>query len=115
MGDRSSLALVVPSAAAEVRLGEPADREHPYGHEKVENMTAAIEGMLILVGAGIIIFEATKRLIDHAEVDHLGIGIAVIGFSAVANLCVSGFLYRRANALGRRRSRATRRTFVPTR
>ncbi len=44
---------------------EPADREHPYGHEKVENMAAAIEGMLILVGAGIIIFEATKRLIEQ--------------------------------------------------
>ena len=41
---------------------EPADREHPYGHEKVENLAAAIEGMLILVGAGIIIFEATRRL-----------------------------------------------------
>lgn len=78
---------------------EPADREHPYGHEKVENMAAAIEGMLILVGAGIIIFEATRRLIDHSEVEHLGIGIAVIGFSALANLCVSTFLYRRAKAL----------------
>ena len=78
---------------------EPADREHPYGHEKVENMAAAIEGMLILVGAGIIIFEATKRLINSSEVEHLGIGIAVIGFSAVANLCVSTFLYRRAKAL----------------
>jgi cation diffusion facilitator family transporter len=79
---------------------EPADREHPYGHEKVENMAAAIEGMLILVGAGLIIYEATRRLIDHAEVERLGIGIAVIGFSAVANVCVSTFLYRRAKALG---------------
>jgi cation diffusion facilitator family transporter len=78
---------------------EPADREHPYGHEKVENMAAAIEGMLILVGAGIIIFEATKRLINGSEVEHLGIGIAVIGFSAIANLCVSAFLFRRAKAL----------------
>jgi cation diffusion facilitator family transporter len=78
---------------------EPADREHPYGHEKVENMAAAIEGMLILVGAGIIIYEATRRLIDHSEPERLGIGIAVIGFSAVANLFVSGFLYRRAKAL----------------
>jgi cation diffusion facilitator family transporter len=78
---------------------EPADREHPYGHEKVENLTAAIEGMLILVGAGIIVYEATRRLIDHAEVERLGIGIAVIGFSALANLAVSTFLYRRAKEL----------------
>ena len=34
------------------KADEPADAEHPYGHEKVENLSAAIEGMLILVGAG---------------------------------------------------------------
>jgi cation diffusion facilitator family transporter len=78
---------------------EPADREHPYGHEKLENLAATIEGMLILVGAGIIIFEATRRLVIGSEVDDIGIGIAVIGFSAVANLGVSAFLYRRARAL----------------
>ncbi len=78
---------------------EPADREHPYGHEKVENLAAAIEGMLILVGAGIIIFEATRRLAIGSEVDDLGIGIAVIGVSAVANFGVSAFLSRRAKAL----------------
>jgi cation diffusion facilitator family transporter len=78
---------------------EPADREHPYGHQKVENLAAAIEGMLILVGAGIIIYEATRRLVTGAEVDDLGIGIAVIGFSAIANVGVSTFLYRRAREL----------------
>jgi cation diffusion facilitator family transporter len=78
---------------------EPADREHPYGHEKLENLAAAIEGMLILVGAGIIIFEATKRLAAGSEVGELGVGIAVIAFSAVANIAVSTFLYRRAKAL----------------
>jgi cation diffusion facilitator family transporter len=78
---------------------EPADREHPYGHEKLENLAATIEGMLILVGAGIIIFEGTRRLVSGSDVDDLGIGIAVIGVSAVANLCVSAFLYRRARVL----------------
>ena len=78
----------------------PADREHPYGHEKLENLAAAIEGMLILVGAGIIIFEATRRLVTGAEIQELGVGIAVIAFSMVANVCVSSFLYRRAHALG---------------
>ncbi len=78
---------------------EPADREHPYGHQKVENLAAAIEGMLILVGAGIIIYEATRRLVTGSEVEDLGIGIAVIGFSAIANVGVSTFLYRRAREL----------------
>lgn len=77
----------------------PADREHQYGHEKLENLAAAIEGMLILVGAGIIIYEATRRLAMGSEIEKLGIGIAVIGFSALANMVVSTFLYRRARAL----------------
>ncbi|MET0730150.1 MAG: cation diffusion facilitator family transporter [Solirubrobacterales bacterium] len=81
------------------RADVPPDVEHPYGHEKVENLAAAIEGMLILVSAGVIIYEATRRLVTGAEIESLGVGIAVITFSCVANIGVSAFLYRRARAL----------------
>lgn len=80
------------------KADEPADAEHPYGHEKVESLAAAIEGMLILVGAGVIVFEATRRLVVGAEVDALGVGIAVMAFSVLANLVVSAVLYRQAKA-----------------
>ena len=46
------------------KADEPPDESHPYGHEKVENVAAGIEGMLILVGAGIIIYESVRRLVD---------------------------------------------------
>jgi cation diffusion facilitator family transporter len=75
---------------------EPADESHPYGHEKVENLSAALEGVLILVGAGIIIFESVRRLANPSHVDRLGFGIAVVGVSAVANAVVSAYLYRQA-------------------
>jgi len=78
------------------KADEPADVEHPYGHEKVENLAATIEGMLILVGAGIIVYEATHRLVIGSEVDRLGVGIAVMGFSIVVNLVVSTALTRQA-------------------
>jgi cation diffusion facilitator family transporter len=81
------------------RADEPADADHPYGHEKVENLASAIEGALILLGAWLIIFEATRRLVVGGEVDTLGVGIAVVGFSAVANFGLSAFLYRRARVL----------------
>ena len=80
------------------KADEPADESHPYGHEKVENLAAAIEGMLIVVGAGVIVYESARRLFEGAEVDSLGFGIAVIAFSAVANFGVSGYLYRQARA-----------------
>ncbi|HXQ89739.1 MAG TPA: cation diffusion facilitator family transporter, partial [Solirubrobacterales bacterium] len=78
------------------KADEPADEEHPYGHEKVENLAANIEGILILVGAAVIVYEATHRLVAGSAVASLGVGIAVMGFSVVANLVVSTVLYRQA-------------------
>ncbi len=79
------------------RADEPADAEHPYGHEKMESVAASIEGMLILVGAGIIVFESVRRLAGGGgEVEDLGIGIAVIAFSAAANAGVAAFLRRQS-------------------
>ncbi len=80
------------------KADEPADADHPYGHEKVESLAATIEGMLILVGAGVIVYEATHRLVVGAEVESLGIGIAVMAFSVLANLVVSTVLSRQARA-----------------
>ena len=76
---------------------KPADEQHPYGHAKIENLAAAIEGMLILVVSGVIVFESVRRLAVGSEVDHLGVGIGVIAFSMVANLVVSTILHRRAH------------------
>jgi cation diffusion facilitator family transporter len=78
------------------KADDPADVEHPYGHEKVENLAAAIEGMLILVGAAVIIYEATHRLVVGAHVDTVGLGIAVMALSAIANFAISAFLGRQA-------------------
>jgi cation diffusion facilitator family transporter len=94
----SSIDLVASVVAfvAVRRADVPADEDHPYGHEKVESVAASIEGMLILVGAGVIVYEAVRRLTEHAQVESLGVGIAVIGFSAVANFFVALFLRRQA-------------------
>ena len=95
-----SLIDLVASVVAFVsvrKADEPADAEHPYGHEKVESLAATIEGLLILLGAAIIVYEATHRLVTGAEVDALGVGIAVMGFSVLANLLVSAVLARQAS------------------
>ncbi len=96
-----SLIDLVASVVAFVsvrKADEPADEEHPYGHEKVESLAATIEGLLILVGAALIIYEATHRLVVGSEVETLGVGIAVMGFSVIANLVVSTVLSRQAKA-----------------
>ena len=68
---------------------EPADERHRYGHEKVENLAAAFEAVLILVGSIVIVFEAIRRLVTGGRTQLLGIGIGVIAISAVGNLAVS--------------------------
>lgn len=96
-----SLIDLVASVVAFVsvrKADEPADADHPYGHEKVESLAATIEGMLILIGAGIIVYEATHRLVVGAHVETLGVGMAVMGFSVIANLGVSATLSRQARA-----------------
>jgi cation diffusion facilitator family transporter len=82
------------------KADEPADESHRYGHQKIENLAAAIEGMLILVGSGIIVFESVRRLIEGVHVERLGFGIAVVGVSAAANLLVSARIGRTARATG---------------
>ncbi len=79
---------------------EPADAEHLYGHDKLENLAAAIEGILVLFGAALITYESTARLLHPVHVRRLGIGIAVIGVSAVVNLVVSRVIGHRAKLSG---------------
>jgi cation diffusion facilitator family transporter len=82
------------------KADEPADAGHPYGHEKMENMAGAIEGTLILFGAAIITYEALLRLIRGGRVHTIGVGIAVIVVSTVANVVVSRIIARRARETG---------------
>ena len=78
------------------KAGEPADESHRYGHEKIENLAAAIEGILILVGSAAIAFAAIRRLLGHGQVHTVGVGIAVIAFSIAVNAVVSSVLARNA-------------------
>jgi len=55
-----------------VRLSDkPADKDHHYGHGKIENLSALIETLLLLITCVWIIYEALNRLISgetHLEV-----------------------------------------------
>jgi cation diffusion facilitator family transporter len=78
------------------KADEPADDSHRYGHEKIENVSAALEGILILVGSAVIVFEAVRRLIRGGHVHNPGIGLVVLAGSLVLNVCVSTVIGRTA-------------------
>ena len=65
----------------------PADADHPYGHGKVENLSALFETFLLLLTCGWIIKEACARLFLHAvQVRINGWGFGVIVLSILVDL-----------------------------
>ncbi|MEJ2071100.1 MAG: cation diffusion facilitator family transporter [Syntrophobacterales bacterium] len=74
----------------------PPDREHPYGHGKWENVSAFLEGLLILGVALWVFYEAGQRLFTPVALTHVSLGMAVLGGSALVNLLVSQALRRAA-------------------
>lgn len=46
------------------KSSQPADKEHPYGHGKIENISGLAEGLLIFVAAALIIIEAVKNYLN---------------------------------------------------
>lgn len=64
---------------------KPKDRDHPFGHGKIELISASIEGILITVAGGVIIYEGIKRLILPDAIQKIDIGIYIIAVSGVLN------------------------------
>ncbi len=74
--------------------GKPSDREHPFGHGKVENISGTVEAVLIFLAAGWIMWEAVSRFVHPGPLDNLGWGIGVMLVSTVANILVSRSLMK---------------------
>ncbi len=56
-----------------VKLSDkPADKEHNFGHGKIENFSALIEAFLLFATCGWIIFEAVSRLSSEAKPVEVG-------------------------------------------
>lgn len=66
----------------------PKDENHPYGHGKVEFISASIEGALISIAGVIIIYEAIINLQKPNVVSQLDYGIYLIAFTALVNYVI---------------------------
>lgn len=73
-----------------VRLAtRPADEDHAYGHGKFENIGAALEAILILATAGVVVSQAIQHIRFPVSIAHLDLGLGVMVLSAVVNVVVS--------------------------
>ncbi|MGE7129544.1 cation diffusion facilitator family transporter [Lysinibacillus xylanilyticus] len=75
---------------------KPADKEHPYGHGKVENISGTIETLLIFVAGIWIIYECIHKIITPTPIKLPILGILVMLLGALINFVVSRIVYRTA-------------------
>ena len=80
--------------------GMPADDEHHYGHQKIENISSMAEGFFILVAALFIIHAAVERLYEPVVLTQLGAAVGVSLVATALNGVLSWFLGRTAREWG---------------
>jgi len=91
-----ALESVINIAASSIMLfsiyvsGKPPDESHQYGHQKIEEISRLIEGMLIIIISILLLHTAFNRLFSPAELHSLDTAISVSIIAAVVN---SGIAY----------------------
>lgn len=84
-----------------IKSSKPADDDHPYGHGKYEDLSGFIEGLLIILAALYIIYEASKKIVFGTNADTENVmGIAVMLTAVILNIIVSSMLFRVAKQTG---------------
>lgn len=95
-----ALESVVNVAAAGLLLyslilsARPADRNHPYGHGKVEFFSAGVEGTLIALAAGLIVVEAVQAILQGPQLTRLDEGLLLVTVAAAGNALLGSHLIR---------------------
>lgn len=79
------------------RSSEPADKEHPFGHGKYEDMSGFIEGGLIIFAGLFIVYKSISKLIlnDYMNTEST-LGIVVMLLAVLSNYVVSTYLLQTA-------------------
>jgi cation diffusion facilitator family transporter len=100
-----SIANVLGAAMACYALSvahSPADEEHPYGHGKIEFLSAMFEGSLVLLAAAFIFFRTVDAIWARELVQHeqLGIGLWLVLLALVVNGGVGIYLIRAGRQRG---------------
>lgn len=93
-----SIVNVIASGFALWAVGfsyQPADRTHPYGHGKIEFVSAMLEGSMILLAAAVILTQALAEFYRLTPVEHLVSGIVMVSVAMLINGSLGLFLIAR--------------------
>lgn len=82
-----------------ISIREP-DSDHKYGHQKIEDISSLIEGILILAAASLIIITAANRLFEPTELLKIDLAIGVSIFATSINAGLSWLLMKTSQDCG---------------
>jgi cation diffusion facilitator family transporter len=71
---------------------KPVDRDHPYGHGKVEFFSASVEGILITFAGVLIIIDSVNAMFRGHSMQELGLGLALTVGAGFVNLFLGIYL-----------------------
>ena len=74
--------------------GRPPDEDHAHGHGKIEDLSGAMEALLIFGAVAFIGYEAITKLVTEIRVEQIHLGVIVMGVSSAVNVAVSWYLQR---------------------
>lgn len=92
-----SIINVVAAAFALVSVvvaSRPPDKDHPYGHGKMEFFSAGFEGSLIVLAALAILYEGVGKIVAPEEITRLGTGLAILAAAGAVNLGLGAALIK---------------------
>jgi cation diffusion facilitator family transporter len=85
------------AALVSVRIAQqPADEEHPYGHGKVEAMSAGVAATIVAIGGTFVVIQALRRLFGEQPSIDVGVGLVAMVIAAVVNVILAFFMRREA-------------------
>lgn len=73
----------------------PRDEDHPYGHGKIEFVSAGFEGALVLLAGCFILYESILGFVNPHEIVGPVLGAWLSGISGILNFVMGYFLIQR--------------------
>jgi cation diffusion facilitator family transporter len=85
------------AALISVRIAAwPADEEHPYGHGKVESISASAAAAVVAIGGGFVVFQAVRRLVLGSPEIDVALGLTPMLIAVAANVVLAYYMRREA-------------------
>jgi ferrous-iron efflux pump FieF len=70
------------------KAAKPADKEHPYGHTKIEDMAAVIQALIIVCSGSLIVYKAVDKFIGKGSISYTPLDLGVMVLSLAFSLFI---------------------------